>query len=660
MIGDSVKKPNGGDDFLVSLFEDLDRGIRRRDQEMKRWEYNEKFDDLNQWGGEGLRKGMGDECTINKVASYIRNYRAEVAYNDPRVKLTPKTSAGWEPILVPVVGPDGTPKMGSDNRPIVKRVVPAKAREALINGILSSPEQNLQMTSGLFTKAGIIAIGYLKVVYNPIYETEPEKEDKQVIPLTEDGKLDLSGFEKNRVTGALVRDGNRFVERRDIPVWEDFTIRWVPYKNMIIDPDGGTYWSDHSWVAEEEIKTVKQVKDDPLYENTKDLKASGRRESDIPRDNSSPEGGTWSDARGGEDSDNDKLVRLFHIYDMDRQRYYLLADGHDKMLRDVSWVELGIVDHPYVDFRPSLGTDGEFYQRPIVSDLVPIAQTRNTLSQMVTRAGESSTRKVFLKKSKFDTFDLEKFQSNEDLEVIAIDCKNNERLSDVILPYTPPNPTPILLQAIQMLDADFNEIGGMSGQWRGKADADTATESSIINTHDMSRAGHDRKILSESWRRAFKKKNDNLDRWMTKPRAVQLQGEDGEAFTALIDPNMIAGDYDVDVDFQEMAPPNTAMQNAGKIQIMQLVAQNRWLAKKPEVMRELAEPYGIKSENFFRGITEAVLEEERREMEMLQMQLQLKQQAQQKKPASSPPTSEAQAISQSAAGQQVPRMSGRP
>ena len=200
-----------------------------------------------------------------------------------------------------------------------------------------------------------------------------------------------------------------------------------------------------------------------------------------------------------------------------------------------------------------------------------------------------------------------------------------------------------------MIAADFAEVGGQTDEARGKASADTATQVNAMEQYSGSRIGHDRKILAETWRRIFKKLNDYIDANMTKERAVMLQGTDGQTFNALVDLDMIAGDFDVDVDFQEMAENNTAMQATGRTQIAQIAGQAPHLFMSEPLVKGWLEPFGIKDQNFITALVEA---------SQMQMQM-LMQQAQPDGPVpeAGAAGNEADAISQSGAGSQVPRQS---
>ncbi len=649
MIGKDVKKPSGEiDDFVKDWNEQLNRGIKRRRKEERRWDHVEKYENMRQWDGE---EGQGDEITVNKLGAFTRNYRAQVAYNDPRCKLTPKTADGWDPIQVPIAGPGGQPKMDPNGQVMTKEVIPAKAREALVNGILGAPMQNLQQTSGLLAKSGVTGYGIVKTGYNPLFSTPPKPESEQTIPI-KDGRLDTSQYMRNKFDNKLVVDDNeRLVSRTSVPIWEDFFVKWVPYRNMLIDPDGGNYWDDHRWVCEEELCVLSDVKADPLFENTSDLEASGKRiDDDKPEFDYNQHGSDWSMANDQEDERPTDIVRKFHIYDLINKEYIVLADGHGKPLRRVSFTSLAIDDHPYSDFRPNQ-VAGEFYPRALGVDLAPINDWYNLSRKYELIAMKRSPRKVITRKGVITGGNLESFTSDEDMAVIEMDIPKNTPLTDELLPFSPPPLGQDAYANTQIIGGDFSEVGGMTDEARGKATADSATQVNAMEQYSGTRIAHDRKIMAETWRRLFKKMNDYIDANMTTERAIMVQGTDGQVFQALVDPDMIAGDFDVDVDFQDLAENNTAAQAAGRTQIAQIAGQAPHLFMSEPLVRGWLEPYGIKDQNFI----DALVESSQMQMQMLMAQATGQQDG--KSPEADAPTSEAQAISQNGAGSQSRRLS---
>jgi hypothetical protein len=171
-----------------------------------------------------------------------------------------------------------------------------------------------------------------------------------------------------------------------------------------------------------------------------------------------------------------------------------------------------------------------------------------------------------------------------------------------------------------------------------------------MEQYSGARIDFDRKVLAECWRRAIKKLNDSIDANMTVERAVMLEGDDGQVFSGLIDRDMITGDFDVEIDVEDMAPTNSAVEGAQLIQFIQTLGQN-WAIVADEVLaREFLSKFGIKNER----VVQALVKQAQMQIQMMMMQAMPPG----PQPEAPPPGNEADAISQTAAGGQSPRMQG--
>ena len=643
MIGSDVRQFSGDSDKGVRWwFTQLDRGIKRRKREKKRWDLYENFANGKQWweGEHKLDYGRGDQVTVNKVRSYINTHRASVAYKNPVAKFTPRTPAGYEPIQVPVMGQDGTPQLDQMGQVVTRAVIPSKARENLFNDIISQPLFGLTEMIDRADQAAILGYGAAAVGYRPMFETAPKTEGEQMIPVGPDGQLDFSDYKLSQVTGLPVEDKDgRLIRKSHLPVWEEWFIDWISYRDIIIDPDGENDFMQHRWVAIEQVRHLDEVKVDPLFKNTKDLKETGYYEDDEERDRYEE----WLD--GEDQEDKAKLVRIFHIYDFVKDRYLVLADGHGKALRDDATPK-GITHSPlaFLRYQEILG---EFYNHPKAADLVPINQWYNNSRRMELIGSKVSIRKPIIPKGFFDTENLEKLANDVDMEFVFMDKDTAYPGQSPIHVFTPPPVNPSIYQASHAASGDFDEMAG-SPEARGKASADTATQSNNLKEGEDARNSYER-VQMRNWLVVlFKKLNDSIDANMTVERAVEIEGVDGQTFTALVDQDMIAGDFDIEIDVQEMAPTNSMQSAAMKQQLWTTLGQTPFLASNEVLARGICEDVGIKDENFIKALVQAA-----------QMQLAMLQaQAQPKSPEADAPKDEAQAISQTGAGSQTRSMQG--
>ena len=633
MIGKDVRQFSGDADKGVRWwFTQIDRGIKRRRREEKEWDRNEEFANGKQWDKDF---GNGDQVTVNKVRSYINTHRASVAFKNPRAKFTPRNPAGYTPVQVPIVGPDGTPQMDQMTGQVMTReVIPAKARENLFNDIISQPLFGLTQMIDRCDQAAILGYAAATVGYRPEFQTAVETENDQMIGVNPDASLDLSEYKLNPITNLPVRDDSgRMIRKSHLPVWEEWFIDWVSYRNIIIDPDGENDFMQHRWVAIEQIRYLDEVKDDPLFDNTKELKETGDYTDDENRVNYE----TWLE--GEDEEDKAKLVRLFHLYDFVGDRYLVLADGHGKALRD-EITPLGITHSPlaFLRYQEKLG---EFYPHAKASDLVPINEWYNNSRRLEYVGGKGSLRKNIMDKDTFDTVNLEKLNSDVDGENVFRNKPRAYANQSSIEQFQPPPVNPSIYQASASASNDFDELAG-SPESRGKATAGTATQSNNLKEGEDARNTYERVQFKNFLLELFKKLNDSLDANMTVERAVEIEDVEGQTFTALVDQDMIAGDFDIEIDLQEMAPVNSAQMAALKQQMWTTLGQTPFMASNEVLARGILEDVGIKDENFIQALVQAA-----------QMQIAMLQaQAQPTVPESDAPKDEAQAVSQTGAGSQ--------
>ena len=686
MIGDKTTKITGkSNDDVMWWMHEIDRAIEAREPYKKRWDANEAFEDLNQWATPGtvegevkFVKGQGDQATVNKFASALRTRRAVLAYHNPRGKFTPKSSGGYEKIIVPMVGADGTPKKGEDGKVAVREVPRHLVAQALFNDIISQPMFGLTQTMTRLAKSGDLSYGVLKTGYMPGFETAPEKKSaRQPIPRNEDGSLDFGNFEKNKVTGLPVtkEGGGGLIPKKSIPTWESWFLDWVPAHNILTDPDCGNDEFQMRWIVEIQVRPTEDVKEDPLYKIPKDFKGTSIDTLEA--------GGEVSIGEKNWIKDKRSRTRLFHVWDMINDKYIVLADGCGEKLRDIPTPD-GIAESPFGCYRNNeQAGKGGFLQRPLFTDLLPVAMMYNIAVQDLQRAMDVK-RKVFVTDDIFDHISEPQFKSRDDMTLIKIPKKivaDGQPLQTKIAAWSPP-PIPQEIYAnISRLEMDFYELLGLPPEASGAPKSKTATQVQVMAQYAGTRVETDRNLMAETMRLMFKKLWDSIQAHMTVERAIQIVGPDGEAFTALIERNMIIGDYDLGIDVEEMAPTDKTAQNAQWISAMQVLKQDYWLVAEEALARTYLARFGIKDENYIQSLVRQAqkmmgreertlaLEEAQQTIALSQAQMALQQMqmapqpqiggtgsAPAPSPEAPPPESEADALAQTAGGTQPVNM----
>ena len=107
----------------------------------------------------------------------------------------------------------------------LKEMTRAKARETLINDIISKSNFGLRDTISRIVKASCLGYGAAMVGYLPMFETPLKKDTDDEIPVLEDGSLDFEAvFIMDPLTGLPMKDddgGERPRSRRACHVGVD-------------------------------------------------------------------------------------------------------------------------------------------------------------------------------------------------------------------------------------------------------------------------------------------------------------------------------------------------------------------------------------------------------------------------------------------------------
>jgi hypothetical protein len=289
-----------------------------------------------------------------------------------------------------------------------------------------------------------------------------------------------------------------------------------------------------------------------------------------------------------------------------------------------------------------------------VTDGIPLVSENNTLRRMQFLNACRSPRKVIAEKGLLSPENKDQLGNGVDMEVIEIDKGKIGiyGLEKSIHVMQTPGMNADSFNVARQSQRDFDEIMGQSAAARGTASGGTATEDQHTSQFEKVRYDFDRFLYRGFLVEIVKKLNDSIDANMTIERAIELEGEDGQTFVGLIDRDIIAGDFDIDIDITEMTPTDGPTEAAHMIQFAQVVGQNPMFARNEAVLRTMADRVGIHDEMFIQGLVEEAKKQQEMEAQLMAMK------AQPKVPEAGPPQDAAQAIQQTGAGQQMPAMQG--
>jgi hypothetical protein len=564
------RPPDYDDEKVAKWMHELDRGIDRRKEESEIWSRNAEWENANHWSDDALAPGQ-DRVTVNKIGAWVNTRIPAMIFRNPGFSVRPLKPDGYIPIQIEVIDQE-------TGETSVKTVARHKVVESLLNYIVTQPSFGLYRTLRRFMKASLLGYGALKVGYFPEFDDQKKKKTK-----------------KAKLVGWVNPDGSD----DDGLISDKWFIDWVPHWRVIIDPDGENEFYDHSWVACEYIEHIDDVRSNKLFKNTADLTPTLE---DFDKDYEGTTTSGESTFTGVEPYGKDRAekVRLFEIIDLRKKRIIVIAEGHGKALRDDPLPE-GILHSPYVFFRP-IEILGQFYPRPPVKDLIPINDEYNKYRSNLMSGTRRAARKFVARKSAFDEPNMAKLTSPNDMAIAETDAAD---IANVIVPVNMPGMSGEVFAYGQDIPRDFNEVAGQPGEARGQATAKTATQANIMQQSNSVREDDMREMVGHALRELGKKLLDSVQKNMTTKQAITIAGEDGQAFSTMVDHDMIVGDFDIDVSVIELMPRNTDVEKAQFEKVLQILAAAPWLVSEPSLADSILDMFQINSTPVRDGLVNA-------------------------------------------------------
>jgi hypothetical protein len=644
-VTQSVTIPNTKNDRLKRMFEEISDGMAVRRHEVKDWEKNEN---LAYKRPEAYNHDTPDQTAINKLGSWVEKRMASLAFRAPSVKLTPKRADAWEAVPFQLFDREGGPVYKQDPYtgmpavdPMTGMPVPEmglvpryKVLEATQNQVISHPnfdfsgEIRRMIRSSLLYGLGVAKVGYTADFEHIEVEVEP-------IPVEDAAFLspdDLQYYAFNEDGSPVISNG-MLVPKDQIPIEEEYFFQWVPTHKMIFDPNGGNRFKDHKWVAMEYEVTVEELKKDKRLKNTKNLKATytrgrGREESDAEWDAPPDE-----HRRKYNKHERTDAVKCIELWDFDKKKWYIIADGHDEFLLEEDFPEgTDPVTGPWVFLRPVERVD-EWYGDAHATWLRTIAENYDKMNEQVLREGRKAARKILVTKDKFDGLNLEELIDPVD-RVIALEAQTGE-LPGCAFSMEVGGVHASTLALKNDLNRDFTEVSGSPDSAHGIASADTATEVKALTAYDSMREDYQRGMVRAVLIDAMRKMKNCIKENMSLDQYVTVRGAEGQVMSGQVGYRDIQCDCDVDIDIADLTPLDEGKQRSDFVQAATIVSQAPWLVIDEEAAGAFFDLFGPIPPALVRGISMGA---------QMQMQM-LAAQAQPEKPATGPAEDEADAIS---------------
>jgi hypothetical protein len=387
-------------------------------------------------------------------------------------------------------------------------------------------------------------------------------------------------------------DGETLVYPDALPVNERYEICRVHPCDIIFDEDAGPLEDSWGFIAQHMCMKKSEALDDPRYKRSavKSIKSKAKDAKDEKKGVL----GTVASWLSREEKEDAEYVDIYEIYDLKKREFLACADDADDLLIEPKPCPAGIDKHPFsvLFFMPR---DNSAYPiPPVFNALDPQKEYSLSRSRLLTHRKRFNRKyEVDVNKLQDPDTELAKLESGDDgtmIRVMALGAVNP--IADAPLDQQG-------LQELMLLNNDFVEIFGTPGASRGVADADSATEASILDHRLEVREG-DKLSMVVDWITTAAKKLDQLVQYhIDRDEAVKITGPQGEFWQIVKqqDYEKINGEFEYTVNLGASQPRLPQIERSQWIAFMsQVVIPFPHILTSPSIMKRMAEMFGIEDE----------------------------------------------------------------
>lgn len=443
----------------------------------------------------------------------------------------------------------------------------AKIQEQVDNGLIGSmgvrAEIEAASISAFLWGRGIIKLGYdsefgwdPNLDYGQIYDTKLGSSVTQV-----NNKMNKIEYNSN------VKPGMPWLSSV-LP--HDFVVPW-----------GTKELNDAPWCAHRVIRHIDDVKDDPKYAGgTRGLKptmsmsdfvasyetSSRVRELGRTLINVTPMGRVPME-----------FVELWEIHDKRTGKVYVVANGHDRFVRNERcYLQLdGQLPFASLSFTPRARN---FW---VTSDAAYLLQSQLELGDIALQNQKhrrARVMKFLIEEGAFVNETQEEAFLSADVGICAKLKKdiNGQPIGNRIVTFNPQADMG-LIQEAEAVRRDSRELIGMSSNQMGEFNVSSrrsATEANIVNQASNIRMDRRQSKIALLFCDVFKIINPICWEFWSSPQPVSVLGANGEQSWALVKGQDIKGDYAYEVGFSLNAPLSLQQRKMNALQLYQLLRQD--------------------------------------------------------------------------------------
>lgn len=375
-----------------------------------------------------------------------------------------------------------------------------------------------------------------------------------------------------------------------LPINERYELCRIHPKDFLFDAEAGPLEDSWKWVAQKLTMTKAAALEDDRYSKAAVKSAKGRQPADKKE-----KGGivdTFLNKFAKDDSDD--LLDIWEIYNLEKREMLSIAEGADAFLIKPRSLPPGIEKHPFSILRFMLRDDSPYPIPPVSPALDPQKEYSLSRSRLLTHRKRFNRKyEVVTNKLMDPDADMSKLENGDDGTLITVQALGAvQAIQDAPLDQ-------MGLTELSLLNNDMVEIFGTPSSARGVADADSATEASILDKRLEVREG-DKLSMVVDWITTIANKLDQLvETHIDKDEAVKIAGPQGEFWQIVRqkDYESINGQFEYTVNLGASQPRLPDIERSQWIAFMsQVVIPFPHILTAPSVMKRMAEMFHIEDD----------------------------------------------------------------
>jgi hypothetical protein len=508
-----------------------------------------------------------DHYTINLCFASLNTRLPSLFFYRPKPRITPKPARGDD--------------VGSN------LVACAQLMEDTAYSFMGAKDVGFKRAVELCTLDAQTRFGVVEVGYSADFVDNPHAGKPM---LDDEGKEMLKDDKPVLQPAKIIKDG---VER--------VYIKRIPAKNFVVPVNCGNNPEEADWVAYSEWVYLEDLKKNKSLDNTGMLKDySGRINKKYDPDASTdPE--KYSKRNG--------MVKLVHMFDQRAKEKLLFVEGRDFFLKRK---KLKFTPLAYLRFHERL--DDFFPIPPVYQWISPQDEYNETRdSQRIHR--QRFARRYIAIEGRISTDEAKKLEHGGDGTIAWAQAP------DAVVPVQDAALDRATITNVQMARNDFNEVSGTPSEQRGIAQAETATQASLVDQNAKIRDTSDREkvgaFVSDIVRLLLLtlREDMQLKFWIqvntdpNGPLAAIEADRITQLYKELSYKDLGSFDFDVEVDVESMTPVNDDLKRNQWTQVLGLLGNPQVMiacAASQALLKRTLSLYGIRSAEEVKEIQDAL------------------------------------------------------